>query len=380
MSDPLGGWISGAFGLDPSAGTLTLPLWAAGAVTALFVVFCALALSRAGRDGIVGGVARIALVLVGAVVAWFFLEGTTKQDAAAERRALDARAGVLATRATMPGSPLACLDAMAGEAVERSCERTLFATPEAMASAVSYVAAQLNLFADVSEFVNRGNSDMEPLLASLRRAVETDRYGLVAHVLATRDGCTTEQCPALALMRDARRLNANLAQRTYDFYVTRHSSVWPAPAPGPTASATPVPSSGALPLPQGTSAFASPASTRAAAAAAGHVGLRITRVDSAPRPNGELFFPSADSIPPVNIMAPEPETTGSTPARTSPKRPAQKDQQPKQPQAPIDLNAAAVARRQPRNKSFPEDNRSLRWRRPPAALTCCHIRKASVSA
>ena len=42
---------------------------------------------------------------------------------------------------------------------------------------MSYVAAQLNLFADVSEFVNRGNSDMEPLLASLRRAVETDRYG-----------------------------------------------------------------------------------------------------------------------------------------------------------------------------------------------------------
>ena len=64
MSDPLGGWIPG---LDPLTGTLTLPLWAAGALTALFVVFCALALSRAGREGIVGGVARIALVLVGAV-------------------------------------------------------------------------------------------------------------------------------------------------------------------------------------------------------------------------------------------------------------------------------------------------------------------------
>src|ERR687891_1750565 len=110
MSDSFGGWIPW---LDPLTGTLTLPLWAAGAVTALFIVFCALALSRAGRDGIVGGVARIALVLVGAVLAWFFLEGTTRQDAAAERRALEARADVLATRATMPGSPLACLDGMA---------------------------------------------------------------------------------------------------------------------------------------------------------------------------------------------------------------------------------------------------------------------------
>ncbi len=326
MSDPLGGWISDVFGLDPLTGSLTLPLWAAGALTALFVVFFALALSRAGRDGIIGGVARIALVLVGVVLAWFFLEGTTKQDAAAERRALEARAGVLATRATMPGSPLACLDALAGDAVERSCERTLFATPEAMASAVSYVAAQLNLFADVSDFVNRGNSEVEPLLASLRRAVETDRYGLVAHVLATRDGCLADKCPALALMRDASRVTENLTQRTYDFYVTRHASIWPAPAPGPTANAAPPAGSGvpgAPPLPQGASAFASPA--------------------PAPRPPGSgaaLFFPSSDSIPPVNIMTAEPETTGSAPARTPPKRPAQKDQQPKQ-QGPIDLNAAA---------------------------------------
>jgi hypothetical protein len=333
MADPLGSWFPG---LDPLTGTLTVPLWAAGALTALFVVFCALALSRAGREGIIGGVARIALVLVGAVLAWFFLEGTTRQDAAAERRALEARAGVLATRATMPGSPLACLDALAGDTVERSCERTLFATPEAMASAVSYVAAQLNLFADVSEFVNRGNSDLEPLLASLRRAVETDRYGLVAHVLATRDGCTVEQCAALAMMRDASKLNANLTQRTYEFYVGRHSSVWPAAAPGPTASAAPpaIPGApGAQPLPQGASAVATP---------------------TAARPNGELFFPSSESIPPVNIMTAEPgvpnETTGSAPPRTPPKRPAQKDQQPtaekdqqskQQQQAPIDLNTAA---------------------------------------
>jgi hypothetical protein len=322
MSDSLGSWIPG---LDPLTGTLTLPLWAAGAVTALFVVFCALALSRAGREGIAGGVARIALVLVGAAVTWFFLEGTTRQDAAAERRALEARADVLATRAAAPGSPLACLDGMAGDAVEGSCERTLFATPEAMASAVSYVAAKLNLFTDVSDFASRGNADLEPLLASLRRAVETDRFGLVAHVLATRDGCTTEQCPALAMMRDAQRINTNLAQRTYDTYVTRHSSVWPASATRPVANAAPGAMPGAPALPAGASAFASPGS---------------------PRPPGkgpELFFPSSDSIPPVNIMTAEPsgppETTGSAPARTPQRRPAQKEQ-PK-PQAPIDLNAAA---------------------------------------
>lgn len=322
MSDALGRWIPG---LDPLTGTFTLPLWAAGALAALFVMFCALALSQAGREGMIGSVARTALVLVGAVLTWVVLEGSTRQDAAAERRALEARAGALATRATMPGSPLACLDAMAGDAVEASCERALFATPETMASAVSYVAAQISLFVDVSEFVKRGNSDMRPLLASLRLAVETDRYGLVAHVLATRDSCTADQCPALALMRDAGRVSTNLGQRTYDLHVARHSGAWPAPAAAAAANAPPMAAipGGTQPALAGTSAIVPPGT---------------------PRP--DLFFPSSESIPPVNIMtaepAAQPESTGSAPpARTPPRRPAQPKQA--QPKAPIDLNAGSGA-------------------------------------
>ena len=82
MSDLIGRLIPG---LDPLTGTLALPLWAAGALAALFVVFCVLAISRAGRDGAIGGVARIALVLVGAVLTWFFLEGD--DQAGCRRRA-----------------------------------------------------------------------------------------------------------------------------------------------------------------------------------------------------------------------------------------------------------------------------------------------------
>jgi hypothetical protein len=341
MSDPLGGVISGVFALDASTGTVTLSLWAAGALAALLVAVCAIALSRASRDGIAGSFGLVALVVASAALAWFFLQG--RQDAATERHALEARAGVLATRATMPGSPLACLDAMAGDAVEGSCERTLFASPEAMASAVSYVAAQLSLFVDVSRFVNRGHPEFEPLLASLRRAVERDRYGLVAHVLATRDGCTSDQCPALALMSDAQRVSDNLTQRTYDFYVVRHSAVWPAPAQGPVANAAPATGAppGSLPnslpnsLPGVSGRQAMPSGTSAAA------------LPGSPRPSGagpELFFPNAESIPPVNIMTAEPsggqpETTGSAPSRPPARRAAPKEQSKQQ--APIDLNAAA---------------------------------------
>ena len=57
----------------------------------------------------------------------------------------------LATRALAPGSALACLDTIAGETVENACEKALFASPEATAAAVSYVAAQLSLLAAGSD-------------------------------------------------------------------------------------------------------------------------------------------------------------------------------------------------------------------------------------
>ena len=335
MSDPFGRTI---LGLDPLTGALILPWWVAGALLALLVAFLALAFSRAGREDVADGLARIALVGVGAAVTWIFLAGTSQSDPGAERRALEARVSALAVRASTPGSPLACLDAMAGDTVERFCEPTLFASPEAMASAVSYVTAQLNLLADLSAFVRRGAAAMEPVLTGLRRAVETDRYGLVAHVLATRDGCTAEQCATMALLQDARRVTANLAARTYDFYVGRHSAAWPASPPGPSAQAPPGPAAGTIPgmtpgLPPGAAAFAAPRSA----------------------PGPDVFFPTPDSIPPVNIMtaepANEPASTGTarTPARRPPQslQPAAAAPQPqpappsRQQPAPIDLNAAA---------------------------------------
>jgi hypothetical protein len=328
MSDVSARWIPG---LDPSTGALALPLWAAGALAALFVVFCALALARAGRDGAVGSVARIALVVVGAMVAWFFLEGSTGKYVASERHALEARVNALATRATTPGSPLACLDAMAGDTVESACERTLFATPETTASAVSYIATQISLLTDISVFVKRGNPEMAPLLANLRRAIEIDRYGIVAHVLATRDGCTAALCPALTFMRDSSRVTSNLTQGTYDQYVARYAAAWPAPGAPPAGGAP----TAALPGMSGQPALASGASSLVAPGAA----------PGTARP--ELFFPSSESIPPVNIMTAEPagqpESTGSTPpARTPPRRPSTAPKQAQPKQAPIDLNAAGA--------------------------------------
>lgn len=322
MSELLGRWTTA---LDWLPTTLPLPLWSAGILVVLLIVFAALAFNSAGRDGLIGSVARMLLIALGATLTLFFLDGSRSHDFAAERRALELHANALTARAAMPGSPLACLDAMMGDVVEAACARSLFATPESAAAAVSHAAAQLALFGAVSNVVARGNSGMEPLLASLRRAVEGDRYGLIAHVLATRDGCVAERCPALSAMHDAQRVNANLSQHTYDKYITRHSASWPASAAF--AGVAPVSNPDAVGTTQ-----------PAPGAASGQVVARP--------PGPGVFFPSSDTIPAVSIMGAEPPAAGAEPtgvaaptARTPPRRPAQAAPQPKQ--APIDLNATA---------------------------------------
>ena len=314
--------ILGRFG-DLGAGLPSLPVWTAGAAAALLVVACVLSFSRAGREGLIGVSARVALVVIGAGAAFIALAGWSKPDLATERRALDGRAQELLMRAATPGSAFACLDAFAGDVVESSCEKALFQTPEATAAALSYVSAQLALLADFTLHARRAGSDVPVALGNLRRSIESDRFGLVARVLAVRDDCTPTACPAFTLLADPGRIVINLAERSYDLYVARHAAAWPAGAKSPVAAVT-----GA-------------GEGEAPTASAGRSGL---------------FFPSAASIPPVTIMNAEPplpaETTGSTPPSASkqtpapPRRPAQSSGaaapgggsgQPARP--PIDLNA-----------------------------------------
>ena len=247
----------------------------------------------------------------------------------------------------MPGSPLACLDAMAGDAVEGSCERTLFATPEAMAAAVSYVAAQVSLFADVSDV----------------RQSRQFRAGAAAGELAARD----RDRPLRAgrpCAGDARRLhdrsmprigadaatrsgvNTNLSQRTYDLYVARHSAASGRRRRRDQCERR----SAAIPV--------CPARSRR--------WRRTSTAGAARNPRPDLFFPSSDSIPPVNIMTAEPagppETTGSTPpARTPPRRPQRRRSRSSAAQATgADRSQCGRARRAAGAAiiPFPEDNRA----------------------
>jgi len=300
----------------------SLSVWAAGALAALLVVVCVFSFIHAGRGGRIVVAARMALILVGAVAGFLALEAWSRLDLRSERRALDARAQELFMRAAMPGSAFACLDPLVGDVVESACEKAVFQTPEATAAALSYVAAELTLLADFTVHGRKAGSDLPPALGTLRRSIEGDRFGLVARVLAVRDGCTPGNCPAFALLTDPGRIAVNLAGRSYDLYVERHAAAWSAGAKSPVVAAT-----GAAEV--------------------------DTQPPAASTPRAGSFFPSAASIPPVTIMNAEPqlqpETTGSpsAPKQAPARRPAQSgsapanagNPQPARP--PIDLNATS---------------------------------------
>ncbi len=276
-------------------GAMSLPVWAA--IAGVAVIIGALASMRARFDGNGAPLLQGALVVIAVVTGWWALDQFIRRDVAAEQRAIEGRALDLAARALAPGSALACLDAIAGDVVEEACEKALFASPEATAAAVSYVAVQLSLLAAASEQARRaGQGAGAPAgTANLRRAIEADRFGIAAHVLAVRDGCTPDRCAAFALLQDARRLSANLAERPFEAHVTRHAAAWPGDDSRPVAGNLPVTATTSAP-------------------------------GAAPKSPSNLYFPSASSIPPVNIMTAEPaapprhDTTGAAEAGSPPPR------------------------------------------------------------
>ena len=288
--------------LDLTAAGSSLPLWAAAVIAALVIIAGMLAFLRNGVDGVSAPLMQGAVVLMVALAGWWVLDYFARRDILAERQALDTRAFELTARAVAPGSALACLDAIAGDVVEDACEKALFASPEATAAAVSYVAAQLSLLASAGDHARRAGAGSS--VTQLRHAIEADPFGIVAHILSFRDGCTPAQCGMFALLQDPSRVRANLAERVFDARLKTYAAAWPASGGRPVASNAP------------------PAAAQPMAA-------------TGPRVPNNLYFPSSSSIPPVNIMTAEPaapqpphDTTGAAETSGAPRKPAPARQQP----------------------------------------------------
>src|SRR5215468_5589693 len=162
-------------GIELATTPLTLPAWAVGSAAALVILVAVLALSRAGA-GVAAAILRVTVVVAACGAVLLLMQQNAMRDRMAERRALDQRAAELAARAVAPGSPLACLDAVAGDAVETACEKAVFASPATVAAAVSYVTARLALLSDAIDYARRTGTGYESALATLRVSIESDRY------------------------------------------------------------------------------------------------------------------------------------------------------------------------------------------------------------
>jgi hypothetical protein len=245
----------------------TFPMWLTLAAAGFFGIIVLITLLRAEKSVANGALTVITLLAIGVAVA-------------ATIRGFGPGGGVSSAE-SRPAAPvsaalpqLSCIDDLAGDAVINACEKTLFGSADSAAAAVAYAASQITRltgFGDLATAEKTGNSDLQ----TLRRAVERDRYGLMAYVLMARDHCTPASCAAFGALADKRQVVANMDERLYENLITRYAPSWNAPpqaAPGLVAALPPS-------MPTG----------------------KPTNAD----------FPSAASTPPINIMTPEP---GSAPA------------------------------------------------------------------
>lgn len=280
--------------IDRLMQSASLPMWSAIAAAVLVALVALIALIRSERW--LANTLVLAVIAMAAIagVAWLTTLGSGKVGAPQQ---VAEGGGALPTAPSF--APLACLDGLAGATVEAACERVLFASPEAAAAAVSYTAAQIAR-------LRVAGGAQSPDLALLRRALEQDRFGLVARVLDVRDGCTAEACDFFRLLENPRVIAANLTARAYDALVARHAPSW--------------------------------------LAAAGRDAPSVPQLSATTGKPTEIEFPSASSIPPVSIMTGEPPPPQPAPRAPSPPptaakatpapAPPQQAKPPRRPKAP----------------------------------------------
>ncbi|MCA6122676.1 hypothetical protein J6500_12335 [Bradyrhizobium sp. WSM 1704] len=313
-------WSNWASSLDQIWRSPTFPTWLTLAAAAFFGIVVLVTLLRAEKSVANGALTVITLLSIAVAVA-ATIRGFTPggQGASAELRTAQATGQTVAA--------LACVDDLAGDAVLNACEKVLFGSADTAAAAVSYAASQisrLTAFGDLATAERNSTTELQ----ALRRAIEHDRYGLMAYVLMARDRCTPTACPAFRSLGDNHQVIANMNERTYENLITRYTASWNAPATQPSA--------------------------------AGLVAALPPSMPTGKPTNAE--FPSASSTPPVSIMTPEP----ARPSAAAAPAPAAR--------APGPPPAVAAAKRPPAPK------RPVQIAPPPPAAPAAAVPAASAPA
>jgi hypothetical protein len=285
--------------INAAAGALTIPIWAVGAMAAVFLVLIMLAVAQAGTATVMNTLFRTVIVVAVIAAGWLYVQSAGQQEKAALRRSLDERSAALLARAVTPGSALACLNGLAGETIEGACEKAIFASPEQLSAAVTYVSAQVSLLLDGAVYASRFDPAYFAEMAQLQTGLRADQFGIAAHVFATR-GCSVDNCDIANIIGDPSHMLANLRDQVFAANMAKYAAAW--------------------------NVSRAPAAETAAA----------------PRPatvSSQYDFPSSASIPPVNIMAPEPAATPPATPRSAPGAGRQQAAAPMPPRRPQQARA-----------------------------------------
>jgi hypothetical protein len=256
-----------ATSLDQIWRSATFPMWLTLAAAGFFGLVLLITLLRAEKSVANGALTVITLLAI-AVAAASTIRGF---DSGSRLASTDIRAAQPIVAAP---AALACVDDLAGDAVLNACEKVLFGSADSAAAGVAYAASQITRLTSLGDLAT-AERNTSPELQALRRAIERDRYGLMAYVLMARDHCTPASCAAFRSLGTSQQIASNMDERLYENLITRYAPSWNTPAPA-----------------------------IAAAAGAGVLGALPPSVPTGKPTNAE--FPSASSTPPVNIMAPEP--------------------------------------------------------------------------
>ena len=315
-----------AASLDQLWRSPSLPMWATLVAGVFFGLVLLVTLFRAEKSMANGALAVITLLAIAVAVA-SGLRGFGDGN-----RAVAASSQSIQPLITLPA--LTCLDGLAGDSVEVACERALFASADSAAAAVSYTANQITRLTALGDTV-AASKVMTPELSALRRVIERDRYGFAAQVLLTREKCSPTSCDMFRSLSDWRHVSANMAERTYEGLVSRHVANW---AAQPSVASTP---------------STAPSTALAGVPAATPTGRPST-----------VEFPTAASIPPVNIMGTEPPVSSSAAPQAVapvPRNPAPTAPPPAAQQSPAPRQAATTAPSSPvaaKKQSSPKQQRT----------------------
>ncbi len=207
----------------PVLSALPIPLWLAGVVallllTLLIAVIWLIGLRRIIRFTFTYGL-FIAL-LGGGYYAFREYEDIN------QRKLLEERANALFAQTIQPGTVFACLDGSPVPAMQDACERTLFAEPQRVATAVAITTQRVAYLVDAVRFASTRDHGYFSRVQPLRKTIESDPYGFAGFVLTSVYHCMADLCDKFSILDNPERVKENIRSRRYEAYMAKYAGVW----------------------------------------------------------------------------------------------------------------------------------------------------------